>query len=172
MEEYIANAQRHFNEPVIRDAKDGKKWVSGQIQWFVEQVRDPKKQMKALLTIRTQKGKSISSDGIKRAYLIKHVPGQEHQPWETSIVMSSVARDKLPTNIRQRGFERLCKISSTLRNKEVGDFANDSIVSLQLCSIEYLSLSEPLTYSVGRYEIEEPPLVQSWREVLALQVRH
>ena len=42
MEEYIANAQRHFNEPVIRDAKDGKKWVSGQIQWFVEQVRDPK----------------------------------------------------------------------------------------------------------------------------------
>ena len=75
----------------------------------------------------SKKGKSISSNGIKRAYLIKHAPGQEHQPWETSIVMSSVAREKLPTNIRQRGFERLCNISSTLRNKEVGDFAHDLI---------------------------------------------
>lgn len=37
-EEYKPDSVKHVGQPVKKDSRDGKMWVDGQIQWFIQQV--------------------------------------------------------------------------------------------------------------------------------------
>lgn len=75
----------------------------------------------ASLTIScAMKGQAVSVDGVIRPFTHIARHGDEFQPWQIQIVMSTLPRDKLPTNISQDGSRQLCKVSSILKTQEVG----------------------------------------------------
>ncbi|KAL6718179.1 hypothetical protein ACLMJK_004267 [Lecanora helva] len=100
-EKYVPGIKKHLDQPVRRDARDGCNWVDDQIQWFIIQ------------------GQKVTSDGVTRPYVIKRNPGSEYDPWKTDIVMSSLPKHQLPTNIHQHGSKKICDVSSVLKNQAV-----------------------------------------------------
>lgn len=61
----------------------------------------------------------VSINGISKPFLVKMAPGKEFEPWETEIVMSTVPREHLPTNIKHDAARRLCTVSSVLKSQQV-----------------------------------------------------
>ncbi|MCJ1279191.1 hypothetical protein MMC21_007015 [Puttea exsequens] len=100
-EKHDPNLKRHLGQEVRRDTLDGETWVDGQIQWFIQQ------------------GQTVSINGVTKPFTIKRKMGTEFEPWQTQIVMSTVPRERLPTNIKQDGSRRLCEVSTNLKTQEV-----------------------------------------------------
>ncbi|KAG8532511.1 uncharacterized protein KY384_002388 [Bacidia gigantensis] len=100
-QKYNPKNKSHIGQRSVRDPRDRRVWVQGQIEWFIEQ------------------GKTVSIDGVIRPYSIKKSPGDEHKPWETRLVMSSLPRDQLPTNVSQYGSKGLCSVSASLKDTNV-----------------------------------------------------
>ena len=73
----------------------------------------------AIVLICKRQGENISSNGILKPFAMKVNPGDEGTFWRTSIVMSDVDREKLPSNISQSGVTRLCSIAAVLKDQGV-----------------------------------------------------
>ena len=67
----------------------------------------------------TPKGDTISTDGILKPYSLKVRPGHYDAKWKTHVVMCSLPRGQLPTNMVQSEVSRLCDITSSLKGKNV-----------------------------------------------------
>lgn len=60
-------------------------------------------------------GQKISvSEGVKQHYSLKVPPGQEHLPWKTQIVMSTLPAEQLPSSLNKPGVRGMCKVKSRL----------------------------------------------------------
>ena len=67
----------------------------------------------------TSKGDTISTDGILKPYSLKVRPGHYDAIWKTHVVMCSLPREQLPTNMGNGEVSRLCDITSSLKGKNV-----------------------------------------------------
>ena len=85
-------------QTVIEDSRDKKKYVHGQVGWFVKQ------------------GESVPSEGVMKPFYFVLPPGGTSQDWQCQIVMCKGSRHRLPTNISQDGVIKLCKVTSVLKN--------------------------------------------------------
>lgn len=87
----------HFDEPITVDPRDKKWWVENQIDWFMVQ------------------GQKVSVEqGVKQHYSLKVQPGQEHLPWNTQVVMSTLPAHLLPKSLNKSGAQHVCKVVSSL----------------------------------------------------------
>ena len=111
----------HMGEDVKRDPRDGKKYADNQITWLIKKVSgklsDSWRNMKPLTF--TQ-GQTVSPEHpIQHNFTVKRNPGQEHQPWQTDIVVSELPRGQLPRSLKRAGAKNLCTIVATLDSKDV-----------------------------------------------------
>ena len=67
----------------------------------------------------TSKGDTISTDGILKPYSLKVRPGHYDAKWKTHVVMCSLPREQLPTNMGGSEVSRLCDITSSLKGKNL-----------------------------------------------------
>ena len=67
----------------------------------------------------TSKGDTISTDGILKPYSLKVRPGHYDAQWKTHVVMCSLPREQLPTNMGEGEVSHLCDITSSLKGKKV-----------------------------------------------------
>ena len=67
----------------------------------------------------TSKGDTISTEGILKPYSLKVRPGHYDAKWKTHVVMCSLPREQLPTNMGGSEVSRLCDITSSLKGKNV-----------------------------------------------------
>ncbi|CAF9942006.1 hypothetical protein IMSHALPRED_003147 [Imshaugia aleurites] len=101
-EEYHPDKNKsHVGQKVVLDARDGKRYVENQIDWFVKQ------------------GENVPSDGFSKPYWLKIKPGQEDASWKTNIIMSTEPRERLPTSLDQDGAKIICGVESMLKDKGV-----------------------------------------------------
>ena len=95
------------------------------------------------------KGQAVSVDGIIKPFTHIARHGDEFRPWQIQIVMSTLPRDKLPTNISQDGSRQLCKVSSILKTQEVGRLSLYVLHAPRFLIMRSVNESH---YNVGWYE--------------------
>ena len=97
--EYQPHKNAHVGQKVFMDPRDGKLYVKDQIDWLIKQ------------------GDDVPSNGISKRFSLNIKPGEEYQPWKTSIVISYEPREQLPTSMYQDGVWILCALESVLKDE-------------------------------------------------------
>ncbi|KAK6441672.1 hypothetical protein LTR95_002088 [Oleoguttula sp. CCFEE 5521] len=95
---------KHQGETVTLDPLDNQRWAERQIRWIISKGD----------VVQTEKGKP-------HPYRRKIPLGQEHTPWRTQIVMSTLPKDRLPkslpANRPSENGKELCEIEAVLDPK-------------------------------------------------------
>ncbi|KAB8077963.1 hypothetical protein BDV29DRAFT_167418 [Aspergillus leporis] len=88
----LYDPKKHVGEPVRLDPRDNNMFAVDQIDWLVIQ------------------GTPIPYTGMTKEFQLKMDPGRENDHWTVQIVMSTLPPSSLPSNMRQKGVQKVCSL--------------------------------------------------------------